>query len=100
MNDRRHGDTEDSGERRRVEDLVERIDRLENQVGTLNDLVHELKGKAEVILAISGRVNGKVETLASFRTFATFAATVIVPLLVALLGGYFLLQSQAPAVTP
>jgi hypothetical protein len=83
-----------------VHDLAERVETLEEErdrLKLLPDAVAELKGAVQtlsglVTLRFDG-LQGPVEKAASVKTAVQFAAIVLVPIIVALLGGYFALRA-------
>lgn len=82
--------------RRRIEELEEETEALSR----VPEAVAELKG---AVLTLSGLVNrvsngaDRIEKANSVKTAIQFAAIVIVPILVALLGGYFVIRAGAPS---
>lgn len=105
----------DTGERRRWEDAMrylahieERVEDVENELLALKALptnVAELRGEFNGLV---GRVNllitrmdqrfdsveGKADRATSLKAFAAYVGAVLVPILVALLGGYFALKAN------
>lgn len=86
--------------RKKVEALAQEVDDLREQqerLTTLPDAVAKLHGTVETLQALVmsrfDRVDGGVEKAASIRTAITFASVVIVPILVAIIGGYFALKA-------
>lgn len=83
-----------------VLDLKQRVEELEEEREKLRQLpeaVAELKG---MVVTLSGMVTTRfdgiqpsVEKAASVKTAIQFASVVIVPILLALIGGYFALKS-------
>lgn len=80
--------------------LRERIEDLEDEREAIKELpqaVAELHGAVGVLQSlVTSRFDGiepKVDKAASLRTALQFAAVVIVPVLVALIGGYFALKA-------
>ena len=101
----------------RLQDRVERIRRdvskMDNDIDGLREDVAEQNGKiSTVLLMMQGLtesvihlredldksfkdVNSTVEKASSIKTAIQFASVVIVPILVAVIGGYFALKSGA-----
>lgn len=88
---------------REVRSLAERIADLEEDRDRLKGMpeaVAEIKG---MVTALSGMVQSGfksvgegVDKAAGVKTAITFAAVVIVPILVAIIGGYFAFKSAQP----
>ncbi|HEX7088680.1 MAG TPA: hypothetical protein VF192_00995 [Longimicrobiales bacterium] len=89
----------------RIPVLLERVDDLENERAALSRLpqtVWELKG---MVATLTGIVNARVDTTVTnpadpppeqartVDTLIKFASLVLVPILVALIGGYFALKA-------
>lgn len=86
-----------------VHDLRTRVQRLEDhaaQVLKLPEAVAELGGALEVLTKlVTSRFDGiepGVEKASSVRTMISFAASVLVPIVVALIGGYVLVKTAGP----
>jgi hypothetical protein len=81
--------------RRRVEELEEDRDKLLN----LPEALAEVKGMVVTLqgLITSGfdGIKPGIEKASSVKTAITFASVVLVPIIVALIGGYFVLQAGA-----
>jgi hypothetical protein len=88
--------------------LSKDYDALQATHHAMGESVGELRGKLAVIEAqiinlttlVSTRFDGidvGVERASGIKTAITFASVVIVPILVALLGGYFLLRAGLPS---
>jgi uncharacterized protein YoxC len=84
---------------REVRDLRERIEDLENEreaIKRLPTAVAELKGAVHVLqdLVVEefGAVRKGVDNATGMKTAIQFAAVVLVPVIVALIGGYFVLR--------
>lgn len=80
----------------RLDDLLDRIQDLENEREAIKELpgaMAELKGMVEVLQALVLVQSQKVSKATSMSTAVQFAAVVIVPLIVVLLGGYFTLRA-------
>lgn len=80
----------------RLEDAENRIQVFEGLLGA----VATLDGKVDVLMDLCRGLDGKTDKLSSLKTAVQFAAVVVVPILVALIGGYFLLRSSVPQVLP
>jgi phage-related minor tail protein len=85
---------------REVHDLRTRVSRLEEareQVMKLPEAVSELRGALEVLTdLVTSRFDGitpAVEKASSVRTAIQFAGAVLVPIIVALIGGYVLIRT-------
>lgn len=85
-----------------IHDLRTRVGRLEearDQVMKLPQAVAELRGALEVLTdLVTMRFDGiapAVEKASSLKTAVQFAAIVLVPILVALIGGYALIKTGA-----
>jgi ribosomal protein L29 len=85
-----------------IHDLRTRVCRLEearDQVMKLPEAVSELRGALEVLTdLVTGRFDSlvpAVEKASSLKTAIQFAGVVLVPILVALIGGYVLLKTGA-----
>lgn len=83
-----------------IHDLRTRVGRLEEnaaQVLKLPDAVAELRGALEVLTdLVTSRFDGMapaVERASSIKTAIQFASVVLVPILVALIGGYVLIKT-------
>lgn len=108
--DRRRRITGDSGQRRRRGDLKEawgRIEGTELDVESLHVLVTGLieavgrvDEKLDFVKELCVGIDGKADKATSFKNAVQFAAVVIVPVLVALIGAYALLRAQAPQALP
>lgn len=89
--------------RREVHDLRERVSDLEDETDALKrvpEAVAELTGAVKVLKDLVVKVdNGatRIERASSMKTALQFAAVVIVPILVALLGGYFVIRAGVPS---
>lgn len=86
-----------------IHDLRTRVSRLEevrDQVMKLPEAVSELRGALDVLTdLVTSRFDGMapaVEKAAGIRTAIQFSAAVLVPILVALIGGYVLLKAGVP----
>ena len=70
-----------------VENLDERLDRIEVQIG-------ELRGQLKMLESmLLNRPSETVDRHGSLKTAITFVSIVIVPVLVSILGGYFALRA-------
>lgn len=83
-----------------VHDLRERVGRLEensDRLAKLPDAVAELTGTVRTLTQlVTGRfdhIDESVEKVTGVKTAITFASVVIVPIIIALLGGYFALKT-------
>lgn len=80
-----------------LDELQDDVHALREEVGELRGAVSELRGAVLTLSRMmSSRfddVEGGVEKAASIRTAITFASVVIVPILVALIGGYLALRA-------
>lgn len=83
-----------------ISDLRERVEDLEDEADTLKRLpeaLAELRGMVKALKDVVVKIDGgadRIERANSLKTAVQFAAVVIVPILVALIGGYFLVKSQ------
>jgi tetrahydromethanopterin S-methyltransferase subunit G len=75
----------------RLEDAENRIQVFEGLIGA----VASLDGKVDLLTDLCKRIDNKTGFNAT-----TFIATVVVPLLVVLITGYFAIRAQAPQVLP
>lgn len=89
-----------------VHDLATRVERLEENADRLSkvpDAVAELKGAVQTLSSlVVTRFDGlqpSVEKAASLKTAVQFAAIVLVPILVALIGGYVALKAGSGGPT-
>lgn len=115
--DRRRRITGDTGQRRRRGDLKEAWGRIEgseedvenlhtmltgliNSVRDLAGQVGEVRGELKAVSELCRGIDGKADKATSFKNAVQFAAVVIVPVLVALIGAYALLKAQAPQALP
>lgn len=87
-----------------VHDLRTRVSRLEEhsaQVMRLPEAVAELRGALETLTdLVTSRFDGiapGVEKASSVRTAVQFAGAVLVPIIVALIGGYVLIKTAGVA---
>lgn len=87
-----------------VHDLRERVEKLEDGADKLADLpdaVSELNGSVKVlnqmVLGRFDHVDESVQQATGLRTAITFASVVIVPIVIALIGGYFALKTGTGA---
>lgn len=81
----------------RLDELEERVEDLENEREAIKQLPSQmalLKGAVEVLQALVLAQSQRVSKATSWTTAVQFAAVVIVPLLVALIGGYFVLKAS------
>lgn len=99
----------DSGKRRRtsdIDELNERVEDAENRLklldgenGLLQKMV-ETRAEVRVILEMVQmylpNINQKANKATSFWTIVAALSAIIVPITVALIGGYFLLRSNLP----
>lgn len=89
--------------REEVRDLRERVDDLEHEqeaLARVPEAVAELKGMVKTLRDVVIKVGdgaARIEKASSMRTALQFAAVVIVPILVALLGGYFVIRAGVPS---
>lgn len=88
---------------RKVDELVERVEDLENERETIKHLPHafaKLAGTVDtlkdLIIERFDRVDGGVEKATSLKTAIQFAAVLLLPILLALIGGYFTLKAGSP----
>jgi hypothetical protein len=115
--DRRKGQEPYSGEDRRyvsrmstselqlevyqLRDRLERIEDLSDKVSTVSTSVAELSGTVKTLSQIvTGRFDGLdkgIEAATGVKTAITFASVVIVPIIIALIGGYFALKTGVGA---
>jgi hypothetical protein len=91
--------TPDEAERE-IRELKERVEDLENEREAIKQLPHavaELHGAVDtlrdIVIGKLDTIGGSVERVSSIKTAIQFAALVIVPILVALIGGYFALKA-------
>lgn len=81
---------------KKVEDLQEESDRLRG----LPDAVAELKGTIatlqQLVLGRFDQVQAGVDKSSSIKTAIQFAAVLVVPILIAIIGGYFALKAGSP----
>lgn len=108
--ERRKRTTNESGRFRRRGDLKEAWGRIESTeldieamhvlVTGLIDSVARVDEKLDLVKELCVGIDGKADKATSFKNAIQFAAVVIVPVLVALIGAYALLKSQAPAALP
>lgn len=103
--ERRDPGNRDSGERRRYHDVreaLERIEDVENRLVIIDGregLLHtvgELAGQMKVVLAYcfpGGGAPAKTPTATGWRLGLQFAGAVVVPVLIAVIGGYFVLKA-------
>lgn len=80
----------------RMDDIENRVEDLENTqeaIGSLPSEVAALKGMVEVLQTLVLAQSQKVSEATGWKTAVQFAAAVIVPLLVSLIGGYFVLKA-------
>lgn len=82
-----------------IRDIAEVTDRLIERVGELSGKVDVLTTQLTThLLNLKSAVDNQSDTtdrLASWKTAAQFASAVVVPLLIALIGGYFALKAAA-----
>lgn len=84
-----------------IRDLLERVDDLENEREAIKELpeaVAQLRGSVEVLQTLVITQTQKVTRATSLTTAVQFAAVVIVPLLVAIIAGYFALKAAGISV--
>lgn len=88
---------ENSAKIRDLEDIAEVTDRLIERVGELSGKVDLLTTQLTThLLNLKTAVDqqsSSTDKLASWKTALQFAAAVVVPLLIALIGGYFALKA-------
>lgn len=73
---------------------------LMETVRTLTGEIGEFRGELKIIRELCTSIDGKADKATSFKNAIQFAAVVIVPVLVALIGAYALLKAQAPQALP
>lgn len=96
--------------KKRVDRLCESVERVNKEFDELKDDVSENSGKIDVMLHMMtsltsnvkdlqsdvGKVGDGVDRASSVKTAITFASVVLVPIIVAVIGGYFALKGAAP----
>lgn len=93
----------DDGDRRRLKELLDRVEDLEDErlaIKELPDAVAHLAGQVEVLQALVLAQSQKVNDATGLKTALQFAAVIIVPLIVVLVGGYFTLRAAGLNVAP
>lgn len=74
-----------------------KADALAEQLSDLKEVLSELR---EEINTRFDRVDGSTDKISSFKTAMQFASIIIVPVLLALIGGYFALKgAQVSAIS-
>lgn len=97
--------TED--ERTEIVELRERVGRQAKRIEDLEEAVAGNTGKIDVLLAMVSTltgtvkerfdsVDGAIDKTGSWKTAIQFAAVIVVPVLIALIGGYFALRAGLP----
>lgn len=84
-----------------IQELLERIEDLENEREAIKELpeaVAQLRGSVETLQTLVVAQSQKVTKATSWSTALQFAAVVIVPLMIALIGGYFALKTAGVSV--
>lgn len=109
MTERRGMGKHDTGDRRRLEDLVERLEDAENRLDLLDGenglLVQMIAIKAQVatILELTQmylpNINNKANKV-NFWTVLAALTAIIIPITVALIAGYFALKTALPSGPP
>lgn len=84
----------------RVEDVEERTDANRQILDGLIASTAGMKGTLDTILALTQGIDGKTDRFASFKALAAYIAAVLLPIILALIGGYVALRSQLPQVVP
>lgn len=85
-----------------LKEIMGRLDDLENErvaIKSLPDAVARLAGQVEVLIDLVTGGNAKLEKATSFKSAIAFASVVIIPVLVAIIGGYFALKAAGAAGT-
>lgn len=87
-----------------VHDLRERVERIEansDRLSKLPDAVAELSGAVKLLTDIVtggfDKVDQEVQDATGIKTAIQFASVVIVPIILALIGGYFALRTGVEA---
>lgn len=98
-------DTERQG--REIKSLEERVSDIEDMRTILDGIltsVGRLDGQIGLIMnmleAYLPNINQKANKMTSFWTIVQVIGAILTPIVVALLGGYFLLKSQFPGYSP
>lgn len=81
--------------RGRVEALEEVHDRLQKLPDAVAELTGTVKTLTTMVTSRFDHVDQGVDRASGIKTAITFASVVIVPILIALIGGYFALRSGA-----
>jgi hypothetical protein len=77
---------------RRIEILEQDVDKLEELPTQVSSLAGEVKTLTRLVTARFDNIQGPIEKAAGIKTAVQYAAVVIVPILVAIIGGYFVLK--------
>jgi hypothetical protein len=89
-----------------LKEILDRIDDLEAEIKRLIELperLAELRGEVKSLRALvinrADSIQSGVDKAANIKTAIQFAAVVLVPILVALIGGYFVLRAGIPSAS-
>jgi hypothetical protein len=88
----------------RMEDAENRLSILDGRnlpggVGLLERMA-AMQSSLDTLIRLTQGIDGKTDRFASFKTLAAYIAAVLVPILLALIGGYVALRNQLPGGVP